>query len=283
MLHLRTFRRFYYHKSNWSRNNPLLPHSDMRDLRERYMNLSGLNQDIKRLKRDLWTHTRLALWFWVPLSGLVGWMVLDARDSKRKFEIRYLGDMPQKEYEEEDYLYKFWEFALATTHSKYGTAVSSDNSKGSYVLMYHSSVTNPNHTAMQRFARLKRYIQLRKALAVESVFVALDPELDPKVLLEYVSTYGEDILPCWAGSADQQDKLKATFLNLGCIYVFERASGNVIYIADPAKYPLEALSNKILYTIGRFEDKNASREWMEKSFDVRRGQEDALGLRRASY
>lgn len=283
MLNLRTFRRFYYRKDNWTRSNPLLPHSDMRDLHERYLQLSGSNKDIKLLKEDLWRHTRIALWTWLPFVGLVGYALFDARWSKREFEIRYLGDMPAKEYEEEDYQYKFWEFALAAKHSKYGETISSDNSKGGYVLLYHSSIANPNHTAMQRFARLKRYMQLRKGIPIESLFVALDEVLDPSVLLEYVKTYGEDLLPCWAGNADSQVKVKETFLNLGCIYVLEQSTGNVIYITDPAKYPLEALSNKILYTIGRFEDKRASKEWMEKSHDVRVGQEDALSPRKANY
>lgn len=283
MLRLRPFRSFYYRKENWTRHNPLLPHSDMRDLQERYQHLSGSNQDIILLKRDRWRYTHLAIWFWTLFSGVTIYTILDARHSKRQFEIRYLGDMPQKEYEEEDYQYKIWEFPLAAKHAKYGDVVSNDNSKDSYVFMYHSSLSNSNHIAMQRFARLKRYIQLRKALPLESVFVALDEDLDPSVLLEYVKTYADDLLPCWAGSSAAQSTVKDTFLNLGCIYIFEKSSGNVVSIIDPAKYPLEALSNRILYMIGKVEDRNMSREWVEKSHDVRVGQEDALAIRKANY
>lgn len=263
--------------------NHLQPHSDMRDLHTRYLHLSGTNEDIKLLKRDYVRHTRLALWTWVPLAALGVLIVYDARVNKRKFEVRYLSDSLQKEYEAEDYQYKFWEFALAAQHAKYGDAISSDNSKTNYVLMYHSSLTNPNHTAMQRFARLKRYLLLRKQLPLECVFVAMDTELDPKLLLEYVKTYSEDVIPCWAGNEDNQATVKQTFLNLGCLYLFERESGNVIYIIDPAKFPLESLSNKILYTIGKYEDRRASREWTEKAHDVRIGQEDTLSIRKANY
>ena len=283
MLHLRPFRRFYYRKENWTRHSPLLPHSDMRDLQERYTHLSGSNQDIKRLKSDRWRFTRLALWFWGSLGAITAYTLWDARDNKREFEIRYLGDIQQKDYAEEDYQYKFWEFALAAKHAKYGEVVSSENSKDSYVLMYHAAVANPSHVAMQRFARLKRYIQLRKALPLECVFVALDEDLDPNTLLEYVKTYGDDLLPGWAGNSDSQSTVKATFLNLGCIYIFEQNSGNVAFIIDPAKYPLEVLSNRIIYAIGRLEDKRASRDWMEKSRDLRVGKEDALGPLKPNY
>ena len=283
MIRSHTLRAIHYSKNNWNTYSPLKSHSDMRDVRPRYLQLTQTNGDFRELKMLIFRHVRFALWTWVPLFAFIAYEVHHARSMKKQFEVHFLSQLPTKEYDEEDYRYKFWEFALPIAHEKYGDAVSSENTKAKYVLMYHSSIKNANHIAMQRFSRLKKYMMLRRVVDLECVFVALDPDLEPQLLLEYAKTYGDDILPTWGGDEESQSKLSSTFNNLGCLYLFERDTGNVIYITDPAKYPLEALSNKLLYVIGRYEDLQKSKDWMEKGVDFRIGQEDKLMIRKANY
>lgn len=279
----RTLRAIHYSKSNWDKSNPLKSHSDMRDLRGRYEQLTKTNTDFRELKADILEHTRYAVWTWGALILGLGYTVHYARSMRKEFEMKFLSQLPQKEYEEQDYHYKFWEFALPKPHAKYGDTISSENSKGKYVVMYHGSVENGNHLAMQRFARLKKYMMLRKVVDVECVFVAMDQQLDPKLLLEYASNYGDDIIPSWAGDEDAQSQLSSTFLNLGCLYLFDRSTGQVLYITDPAKFPLEALSSKLLFVIGRSEDLQKSKDWAERGQDFRIGHGEDLMVRVALY
>lgn len=202
---------------------------------------------------------------------------------KEKFEIKFLTQLPPKDYDQADYDYKFWELILSKPNEDYGKTISTDDvTKDKYCLLYHGEI-NGSHLAMQRFSRLQRYIELRKNVPIESVFVDMDDKISPEVINQYAETYSKNLISAFPANEEVRQGLKDVFQNLGCIYLLEKDTGNVIYIIDPQKHPLETLGQRVMYIISKHEDIKLSRDIIVKNLDVRRGKEDKIAFKPGTY
>ncbi|CAG9320532.1 unnamed protein product [Blepharisma stoltei] len=278
---LRNLRRGVFYSKN-KRFDISKPYSDTRDAQLIYRfqennldsNAAGLHV-IHMLKRAA-----------VTAAFIIGtgyYFIFHGSSMKEKFEIKYLSNLPAKDYDASDYDYKFWELVLTKPHEEYGRLISTDNiAKDRYALVYHGEITG-SHMAMQRFSRLQRYVLLRKTILLESLFVAMDEQISPDTLAQYVATYSKDMLAAYPANEEVRSGLKEVFQNIGCIYLLEKNTGNVIYIIDPKKHPLEVMSQRIIYIISKHEDMKMSREIATSGFDFRRGQEDKLEMKSPTY
>jgi len=257
-------------------------HSDNRDVYN-FVTQLGNNTDSERAFGIFYFNTRQQLLTWSFILGCTFYTVHKSKSLREKFDIKYLTQLPPKDFDADDYDYKFWEVAITTPNEEYGQVINTDTaSKGKYVLLYHGSTTD-SHLAMQRFARLKQHMLLRKHLALESVFVCMDFAADPSTVNQYVGLYSEDIIPTVPGDEQNRLGLMKVFQNIGCIYLLDKDSGNVIFIIDPNKHPLDALSNRVIYNISKHEDLKISREMLNKNIDIRTGNEAELAYKAPTY
>ena len=191
--------------------------------------------------------------------------------------------MPVKDYEPSDYDYKYWELIVTRPTDDVNQILSTDQAcRDNYVLLYHAKTTD-SHIAMQRFARLKKYISLRKTLPITSVFVGMDENVDPDVLDEYAKQYSQDMIVTYPSNEEVREGLISVFQNIGCIYLLEKSTGNVIYILDPNKHPIETLATRLIFTISKNEDFRVSKEILEKNVDVKAGHQDELRKKLPTY
>lgn len=217
------------------------------------------------------------------VTGVIGFTLYKSKHMRKKFDLEYLKALPTREYEAEDYDFKSWEVILSATHADYGPTLTTEQvSKDHFVLLYHGTVGGA-HTPMQRFARLQRYISLRKDFPLKSVFICLSEVSSPEMLHKYAASYSKELLAGFVSDSEIREELKGIFQNLGCVYVLEKGSGNVICIIDPSKHPLESLASKLIYSISKYEDLKTSRELIAKNKDIRSGQTEALEYKPPTY
>ena len=115
------------------------------------------------------------------------------------------------------------------------------------------------------------------------MFLCLDEDCDPETLYHYVASYNSEVTAAFLSSAEAIAKLEEVFQNIGCIYVLEKHSGNVVFIVDPAKHPLESLGNKVTFNLSKCEDLRISREVVAGKNDVRIGHENVLEYKPPTY
>jgi hypothetical protein len=267
-------RSIFYSKENLRKNWYYNPHSDLRNTYI-YKQLWDLNADAKYAFLLTSRQLRERIGAWTFLLGVALLTIYKSSKLQRKFEINYLNSLPAKEFDAEDYDYKFWEVILTSETPSYGNLINTESAtKEKYLLLYHAALTDP-HIPMQRFSRLKRYILQRKNLNIESLFVCMDSN-DPEEISEYARRYSKDMLSALTGSDEVKAGLQEVFLNLGNVYLLEKNTGIVIGIFDPKIYSLEVLAQKILLSISKHEDLKTSREFVVKSVDIRQGAQDIL-------
>jgi hypothetical protein len=195
---------------------------------------------------------------------------------KELFEINYLNQQPVKEYEPEDYDYKFWELVRTKKTSKGEILINSDTAvKEKYLLIYLAKTTDSG-LSMQRFSRLQKYITMRKSVPLDSVFIGLDEDIDPEVLDEYVENYDKTITAAYPQNPKIRESLAKVFLNIGCIYLIERQTGNVLSIVDPQKHPLDAMGKKFIFIISKNMDFRISQEVIKKELNFKSGKDEEL-------
>ena len=140
-----------------------------------------------------------------------------------------------------------------------------------------------SHISMQRFSRIAKYISLRKSLPIKSIFVGMDKDIDPDLLEDYAKEYSKDLIACYPNDDEVREGLIKIFQNIGCIYLLEKGTGNVIYILDPSKHPLETLGTRLLFTISKNEDFRTSKEIIEKNINIKAGHDEELKSKLPTY
>ena len=265
-----------------TQRSPRLRHSDSRDAHE-YVKLCRSHQDTRYAISTWWFHFKLQAATWGAIIFFIIYLFRKSRILREQFEIRYLTSMPPKDYDPSDYDYKSWELVLTKPLETTGQILSTDIAcKNNYVLLYHAETTG-SHLAMQRFARLEKYVLLRKLFPIKSVFVGMDKDIDPEVLEEYVKQYSQTVMACYPNDEDVRGGISSVFQNIGCIYLLEKDTGNVIYIMDPSKHPLETMGTRLLFTISKNEDFRTSKEIVDKSINVKEGHQDELRAKLPTY
>jgi hypothetical protein len=260
---------------------PVKKHSDCRDV-YRFYEENANHGDVKYL---------LDLYVWSMKTHIITFCVYGYAfyyfvwrpyKLREKFEIKYLTQQPPKEYEADDYDYKYWEL-IQTKPTETSQILNTDQAcKDAYVILYHGQTTS-SHIAMQRFARLQRYISLRKDIPIKSVFIGMDREIDPELLQDYCDQYSKDLTVCYPATEEVRIGLEKVFSNIGCIYVLEKGSGNVIYIIDPNKHPLETIATRLIYNISKNMDFRVSREIIEKNINIKAGHDEELRQKLPTY
>jgi hypothetical protein len=271
------FRSVFYRTS---RTTPK-PHSDCRDVHAFYK-LEQERKDIKHiLDYYVWSLKGGVV---TALAFCVGVYYVFIRSAKlrEQFEVKYLTQLPPKDFPAEDYDYKYWELILTRPTSASKVLTTDQAAKDHYVLLYHAELAG-GHIPMQRFARLQKYISLRKDLPIKSVFVGMDKSLDPNALQDYCDQYSKDVIACYPASEEVREELGKVFSNIGCIYLIERGTGNVIYIIDPNKHPLEAIATRMIYTISKNMDFRVSKEIVDKGINVKLGHDEELRQKAPTY
>ena len=260
MLSRRSLRSIFYSKENLTKNWYYNPHSDLRSPYQ-FKQMWDLNDDSRYAFLVTARQLRERVLVGTVILGSFLALIYRSHNLKRKFELNYLNSLPPKEFDPEDYDYKFWEVILTSPHAKYGNLINTESAtKEKYVLMYHAKLTG-SHIPIQRFARLKRYILQRKNINIESVFVCMDSN-EPEEIAEYAKRYSKDMLAALTGSEEVKEGLEKVFLNIGNVYLLEKNTGIVIGIFDPTINTLEVLAQKILLNISKHEDLKTSREFM---------------------
>lgn len=249
-------------------------HSDCREIQS-YYEAQKVHEDCEYMLRLFVWRLKFQFFSGVCTIAYLGYYIWKSMMLREKFEIKYLTQTPIKDYEANDYDYKYWEL-IKTKPGQGSPILNTDQAtKDHYVLLYHGK-TSGSHLAMQRFARLKKYISLRKEIPLKSVFVAMDKEIDPEFLDEYAEQYSTDIEAVYPNNKEVRKGIKKVFQNLGCIYVLERSTGNVIYIVDPNKHPLEAMGTRLLYTISKNIDFRVAKEIVDKNINIKSGHDEEL-------
>lgn len=256
-------------------------HADCRDLQTYYQSQKRHEDSEYMIHFFIWSFKQQLVTGILTIGTLV-YLINKSKRLREKFEIRYLTQMPVKEYEPSDYDYKYWEL-LRTKPENNNHILNTDAAcRDHYVLLYHAE-TSGSHIPMQRFARAQKYIELRKDLPIKSVYVAMDDHIDPDFLQDYADQYSKDLVACYPSGPDIKKGLENVFQNLGCIYVLERGTGNVIYIIDPNKHPLEAIGTRLIFTISKNIDFRVSKEIIEKNINVKSGHDDELRPKAPTY
>ena len=271
MLTKLIFRRVFY-----STQRPIKKlHSDNRDAYE-YAQKFQTHEDIRLRFKFLSTWSRHVIFAWGVFSFIFYVLVVVPSQKREAFEIKYLNQQPKKDYEPEDYDYKFWELIRTKKTEKNEVLINTETAiRDKYVLIYLAKTTDSG-IKMQRFSRLQKYILLRKDLPISSIFVGMDEDIDPDVLDEYTEQYSKDIISTYPQDEKIRSGLQETFLNLGCIYLLERSTGNVLSIIDPEKHALDAIGTKLIYTISKNMDFRLSKEVIAKEINFKSGKEDEL-------
>lgn len=278
MLSKQIFRNVFYS----TQRQPKKLHSDNRDAYE-YSNKFLTHQDIKlRFKFfNLWS--RHMFFTYLVISITFYSLTIGIRKKFETFEIKYLSQQPKKEYEPEDYDYKFWELIRTKKTDKGELTITTDSAtRQKYVLMYLAKTTDSG-IKMQRFSRLQKFIQLRKDIPLSSIFVGMDENLDPDTLDEYAEQYSKDLIATYPLDEQIRKGLSETFLNIGCIYLLERSTGNVLCIVDPETHTLEAIGMKLIYIISKNMDFRISKEVVNKELNFKSGKETELEARLPLY
>lgn len=73
---------------------------------------------------------------------------------------------------------------------------------------------------------------------MKTVFLSTDEDSDPETVYHFSNLYNKDMMSGFIPNSDALTKIKEIFQNIGCIYLLEKDSGNVIGIFDPTKHPL---------------------------------------------
>lgn len=257
-------------------------YSDSRDVYD-YFQMQSKHEDTRYVLSLYWYNFKMQLVTWGLICSGFFYVFSKSRSLRERFEIRYLTQMPVKEYDSSDYDYKDWELVLTRPTEESGQVLTTDIAcKNEYVLLYHAEITD-SHIAMQRFSRLQKYISMRKQLPVKSVFVGMDKDLDPDLLEDYIKEYSQDIIACYPNDNETREEIGKVFQNIGCVYLLEKSTGNVIYILDPHKHPLETLGTRLLFTISKNEDFRVSKEIVEHSLNVKAGHDEELKLKLPKY
>ena len=265
------YRSLFYNKARTSQKN----YSDNRDAYF-YMKQFEDHEDIKFQMRFYNTNMKFRLLAWAFILGNAYFYLKETWRRKELFEANYLNQQPVKEYESEDYDYKFWEMVRTRKGPKGETLISSDAAvKDKYLILYLAK-TSDSGLSMQRFSRLQKYVTMRKIVPLDSVFICLDAEVDAEVLDEYVSQYSPETTACYPQNAKVLESLPSIFLNLGCIYLIERQTGNVLSIVDPQKHPLEAIGKKFIFIISKNMDFRLSQEVIKKEINFKSNKEEEL-------
>lgn len=250
-------------------------HSDNRDAYE-YVNKFQTHEDIRLRLKFITTWSRHLIFAWGVFAYIFYTLVVVPSKKRETFEIKYLNQQPKKDYEAEDYDYKFWELIRTKKTEKNEVLVNTETAtREKYVLIYLAKTTDSG-IKMQRFSRLQKYILLRKDFPLSSIFVGMDEHLDPDVLDEYTEQYSKDLIAAYPQDENIRSGLIETFINLGCIYLLERSTGNVLCIIDPEKHALEAIGTKLIYTISKNMDFRLSNEIIAKEINFKSGKVDEL-------
>lgn len=276
---LRRVLRSFYSKSNAHKPKPAT------DMRDAYMlqNAQKINGECGNVLHEKMTHSYFKLVSCVVIGSFVFFNIKKIWSFEERIEAAYLESQPARDYEPEDYDFKFWELPLTVANERLGELVATETScKDRYVILYHAK-TNDNQLAMQRFSRLKKHIMLRKNVNFESIFVSLDETVDVQKLHEYVQLYSNDVLAAFVPDKEIMASLGQIFQNLGCIYVLAKDTGNVICIVDPRKLTIQVMSVSIISSIAKHEDRLITDDITKRSLDFRVGKQDIFAPKPPAY
>jgi hypothetical protein len=265
-----------------NKRKPKTSYFDCRDAYEYYVSQEK-NEEIRFVARS-WLHNlKLQVATWAIIGSSFIYFFYKSKRLREKFEINYINQLPVKDYEPSDYDYKYWELVAIDPKNEKPQILNTDKAcLNNYVLLYHAE-TKSSHIAMQRFARLKKYISLRKELPIESVFVGMDKDTDPELLYEYARQYAKDLIICYPNNEEVRQGLISVFQNVGCIYLLEIKTGNVIYIIDPNKHSLETIGSRLIYNISKNESFRISRVVIDRKVDIKEGHEEDLRPKLPTY
>lgn len=256
-------------------------HSDSRDVHDYYIRQNN-HEDVKNVLKITFENSKPVISSWFIIIGLSYYVYHRSKKLREKFEINYLTQLPAKDFDHSDYDYKYWELLL-TQPLPTGEILNTDQAcKENYVLLYHASI-HDSHIAMQRFSRLTQYIALRKDFPIKAIFVGMDPEIDPETLDEYARQYSKDLIVCYPSSEEVREELGKIYQNIGCVYVLERSTGNVIYIIDPNKHPLEAMGKRLIFNISKNIDFRVSKEILDHNINIKSGHDEELKPKIPTY
>lgn len=271
-------RSLFYSKDRISKKN----YSDNRDAYY-YMKQFETHEDIRAFVKFYITNFKFRLLTWGTIVISSYYYLKETWRRKELFEANYLNQQPVREYESEDYDYKFWEMVRTRKGPKGETSVNSDAAVKEKYLVVYLAKTSDSGLSMQRFSRLQKYVTMRKNIPLDSVFICLDEEVDIEVLDEYVSQHSPDTIATYPQNSQVLKSLPSIFLNLGCIYLIERQTGNVLSIVDPQKHPLEAIGKKFIFIISKNMDFRLSQEVIKKEINFKSNKEDELSSKRPLY
>jgi hypothetical protein len=112
------------------------PHHDMRDAYH-YKAQFERNEDVALFKNFAKSKLKDHIVTWTAATLFIGGLLYQRRKILTLFELDYIESQPVRDYDEEDYDYKFFELPLAITHPKFGTLVDTEKLvKENYVLVY---------------------------------------------------------------------------------------------------------------------------------------------------
>lgn len=250
-------------------------YSDNRDAFE-YSTKFQTHEDIQKRFKFVNQWSRQVVLTWAIILAILYQITFATKKRFQLFEIKYLSQQPKKEYEAEDYDYKFWELVRTKKTDKGELTITTETStRSKYVLMYLAKTTDSG-IKMQRFSRLQKFIQLRKDIPLSSIFVGLDEDIDPDILDEYTEQYSKDLIAAYPLTEEIRQSLTETFMNIGCIYLLERSTGNVLCIVDPGTHTLEAIGTKLIYILSKNMDFRISKEVVDKELNFKSGKESEL-------